>query len=235
MLRQWFILAAFALSLAGIALGALLGAGWMSLPALLAGWYLADFMSGLIHMVMDYRPCPPDRGLADIYFYAGSRESEEYVAMQRATMARLNAFERISYDFKNHHPRPDALGRRSLWRLIGSTLIAGALPVALAINLAQVFLPVPGWALAFAFSLIAGGGFAQYFHGSLHRKANPWFIAAMRKTGLLMTPDAHQIHHDTLERDFATNCGWSNPAINRLFTALRARGYLDSAGLEPAS
>lgn len=235
MLLQRLILTTFIVSLAAIGLGAVFGAGWMSLPALLAGWYLADFISGLIHMIMDYRPCPPDMGLADIFFYAGSRESAEYIAMQRERMARLNAFERISYDFKNHHPRPDALGRRSLWRLIGSTLIAGALPAALAVNAAQFFLPVPGWVLAFAFSLLAGGAFAQYFHGSLHRKTNPWFIDGLRKVGLLMTPAAHQIHHDTLQRDFATNCGWSNPVINRLFKTLRARGYLDSSGLEPAS
>ncbi|MDE2560957.1 MAG: carotenoid synthesis regulator CarF [Sphingomonadales bacterium] len=235
MLRQRLLLLTFLLSLAGIATGAVLAAGWFSLPALIAGWYAADMLSGLIHMIMDYRPCPPGMGLADIFFYTGSRESEEYVTMQRARMARLNAFERISYDFKNHHPRPDALGRRPLWRLVGSTIIAGALPMGLSVNLAQALLPVPGWALAFAFSLLAGGAFAQYFHGSLHRKANPWFIGAMRKVGLLMTPAEHQLHHDTLQRDFATNCGWSNPVINRLFKALRARGYLDSAGLEPTS
>ncbi|WP_156906370.1 fatty acid desaturase CarF family protein [Novosphingobium acidiphilum] len=76
--------------------------------------------------------------------------------------------------------------------------------------------------------------FAQYFHGSLHRLENPWFIPVLRKAGLLMSPVAHQIHHDTLQRDFATNCGWSNPVINRLFISLRAQGMLDDAGLTPA-
>lgn len=235
MLHQRLILGIFLLSLGAVGWGALAHAGWASLPALLLGWYLADMLSGLIHMIMDYRPCPPGKGLDDIFFYVGSRESEEYLAMLRVRMAGLNAFERISYDFKNHHPRPDALGRRPLWRLIGSTIIASALPIALATNLAQVLLPVPGWLLAFLFALLAGGAFAQYFHGSLHRATNPWFIGAMRKAHLLMTPAAHQLHHDTLQRDFATNCGWSNPVINRLFHALRARGYLDSAGLEPRS
>ena len=57
---------------------------------------------------------------------------------------------------------------------------------------------------------------------------------AMRHIGLLMTPAAHQLHHDTLQRDFATNCGWSNRVINALFRALRARGYLEDSGLEPS-
>jgi sterol desaturase/sphingolipid hydroxylase (fatty acid hydroxylase superfamily) len=84
-------------------------------------------------------------------------------------------------------------------------------------------------------ALILGGAFAQYFHGSLHRERNPPVVRWMRRCGLLMTPEAHQLHHDTLQRDFATNSGWSNPLINRLFVALRSWGYLKDEGLEPQS
>ncbi|MFC0204950.1 fatty acid desaturase CarF family protein [Novosphingobium soli] len=208
---------------------------WAAIPAMLAAWYLADLLSGLIHMYMDYRACRPGMGLDAIFFYEGSRESEEYQRMFRERMARLNPFERISYDFKNHHPRPDALGRRQLWRLIGSTVIAGALPLSLLANAAAVLWQVPGWAMAGIFAFLVGGAFAQYFHGTLHRRENPWFIVALRRAGLLMSPEAHQIHHDTLKRDFATNSGWSNPLVNRLFDHLRARGRLPDAHLEPHS
>ncbi|WP_225007609.1 fatty acid desaturase family protein [Novosphingobium percolationis] len=235
MIWQRLVLAAFLASVGFNLWGALRDPHLLALPAALAGWYLADLLSGLVHMVMDYRPCPEGRGLAAIYFYEGRRGSPEYAALHRATMQRVNAFERISYDFKNHHPRPDALGRRSVWRLIGSTVLVAALPLSLAGNAALLLWPVPGWALALLSAMLLGGGFAQYFHGTLHRRENPWFINALRRIGLLMTPAAHQIHHDTLQRDFATNCGWSNPVINRLFAHLRARGRLDDAGLEPHS
>lgn len=207
---------------------------WWAPLGLLAGWYLVDMLSGLVHMLMDYRPCPAGLGLADIFHYTGSRESEEYLTMLRQRMARLNAFQRIAYDFKNHHPRPDALGRRDLWRQIGSTVIAGALPLSLALNLAVWLWPVPGWAVALGVAFLVGGAFAQYFHGCLHRLHNPWYILALRRLGLLMTPAAHQLHHDTLQRDFATNCGWSNPVINALFRALYRRGWLKDEGLVPA-
>lgn len=232
-LLQRIILTLFLTSLAlnlGWALGDL---GWLSLPAALLGWYLADLGSGLVHMYMDYHPCPPGKRLADLFFYPGSRESDEYQAMLRERMARINSFERLVYDFKNHHPRPDALGRRPLWRLIGSTVIAGALPISLFCNLAWLLLPVPGWIAAGVTTLAIGGAFAQYFHSSLHRADHPWIIGALRNAGLLMTPAAHQLHHDTLQRDFATNCGWSNPLINIVFNGLRARGYLGDAGLVP--
>lgn len=235
MIWQRLVLAAFLASVGVNLWDALRDPHLLALPAALAGWYVADLLSGLIHMIMDYRPCPEGRGLAAIYFYEGRRGSPEYAALHRETMKHINAFQRISYDFKNHHPRPDALGRRSVWRLIGSTVLVAALPLSLAGNAAVLAAPVPGWVMAFLVAMLLGGGFAQYFHGTLHRRENPWFISALRRAGLLMTPAAHQIHHDTLQRDFATNCGWSNPVINRLFAALRARGHLDDAGLEPHS
>ena len=158
--------------------------------AALAGWYVADLMSGLVHMNMDYRPCPPGVGLTDMYFYAGSRESEEYLALARDRMGRINALQRVIYDFKNHHPRPDTLGRWPLWRLIGSTVIVATLPLSLMLLAAQVLFEVPGWVVAGVLALLIGGAFAQYFHGSLHRRTNPAIIASLRSVHLLMTPDA---------------------------------------------
>lgn len=234
-IRQRVILGLFLASVGLNLWGALRDPQPWIVPAALLGWYLADLLSGLVHMVMDYRPCPEGRGLDEVFFYEGRRGDAEYRALFHQRMQSLNAFERISYDFKNHHPRPDALGRRAVWRLIGSTVIAGALPLSLLGNLGMLLWPVPGWAMALLASLLLGGGFAQYFHGTLHRSHCPWFIVALRRARLLMTPEAHQIHHDTLKRDFATNCGWSNPAINWLFRTLRARGFLDDAGLEPRS
>lgn len=206
---------------------------WWMIPAMLAGWYVADMMSGIVHMIMDYHPARLGVGLDRIYFYDGSRESEEYRGLFRASMARLNPFERLVYDFKNHHPRPHALGRRTMLRQIGSTIVAGSLPISLLLNLACLIWPIPGWVVAGALSLLVGGTFAQYFHGTLHRDHNPRIIRLMRHIGLLMTPEAHQVHHDTLRRDFATNSGWSNALLNPVFRLAHRRGWLRDEGLEP--
>jgi len=206
---------------------------WWMIPAMLAGWYVADMASGIVHMVMDYHPARLGVGLDRLYFYKGSRESADYQGLFRSSMARLNPFERLVYDFKNHHPRPHALGRRTMLRQIGSTIVAGSLPLSLALNAACLLLPVPGWAVAGALSLLVGGTFAQYFHGTLHRDKNPWIVNAMRRVGLLMTPAAHQLHHDTLRRDFATNCGWSNALLNPVFRFAHRKGWFRDEGLEP--
>lgn len=206
---------------------------WRWVAASLAAWFVADLLSGLTHMYMDYRPCMPGIGLDRVFRYAGSRESAEYLALRGEVMPRISPFERLVYDFKNHHPRPEALGRRPFMVQIGSTILFVSLPASILLNLSILVLPVPGWAIAGFVVLIIGGTLAQYFHGTLHREDNPWIVHAMRRMRLLMTPEAHALHHATLRQDFATNNGWSNPLVNVVFRLAARRGWLDETGLEP--
>lgn len=232
------------LSRAGLALFALLvavqigravaAADWRAVPAVIAAWYVTDLLSGAIHMAFDYRPCRRGVGLADLFFYEGSRESVDYLALKAAVMRRIGPLERLVFDFKTHHPRPEALARRGLERQVTSTILAGGLPGAILLTLADRWLVVPGWVDAGGAVLLLGSGFAQYFHGALHRDDNPWPISAMRRLGLLMTPQAHGFHHASLRCDFATVNGWSNPLLNHAFVALRRGGWLSDGGLEPS-
>lgn len=231
MIRAAFLL--LALSLGATIVFAAAHPAWLAVPAILIGWYLADMASGLIHMVMDYHPCPTGVGLDRIYFYTGSRISPEYLRLRAEAMARINPLQQLVYDFKNHHPRPEALGRRSMRVQIASSVAVLTLPLSLLVNGVWLAGLMPGWLAAGSVSFLIGGTFAQYFHGTLHRETNPWIVRAMRQVGLLMTPQAHQLHHDTLKRDFSTNCGWSNPVMNRVFALAHRRGWLRDEGLEP--
>jgi hypothetical protein len=206
---------------------------WRMLPAALAAWFLADLLSGAVHMYMDYRPCIPGTGLAELYFWEGSRESEAFLARQAEVYGRISRFERLVYDFKKHHPFPDLLGRHGVWHLMKAPVMFVALPLSLALNLAAMVWNIPGWVMAGLVVLLAGGALAQYFHGVLHKTRSPWPIRLMRGLGLLMKPEAHACHHATLMEDFSTVNGWSNPPLNLLARALRRRGLLDEAGLEP--
>jgi hypothetical protein len=228
----WWVTALFGLSLA-LNLWFAGVPDWRWMPAALAGWYVADLMSGLTHMYMDYRPCTPGVGLAQMFHYAGSREGAEYLDLRDQVLPRISPFERLVYDFKNHHPRPEALGRRPFLVQIGSTILFVSLPASVALSLACLAFAVPGWVVFGLVVLMVGGTLAQYFHGTLHREDNPRMVHAMRRIGLLMTPQAHALHHATLRRDFATNTGWSNPLVNIIFRAAIGRGWLSEAGLEP--
>ena len=206
---------------------------WRWIPAALVAWYIADLLSGLTHLYMDYRPCTPGIGLEQMFRYRGSRESPEYHALRDRVLPLISPFERLVYDFKNHHPRPGALGRRPFLVQIGSTILFASLPASILLSLVCMAVAVPGWLIAGAVVLIIGGTLAQYFHGTLHRSDNPWIIRAMRRGGLLMTPEAHALHHETLRRDFATNTGWSNPLVNAIFHMAMTRSWIDESGLEP--
>ena len=228
----WPVTALFALSLA-LNLWFAGAPDWRWIPAAFAGWYVADLLSGVTHMYMDYRPCTPGIGLDRLFHYSGSRESTEYLALRDRVMPQISPFERLVYDFKNHHPRPDALGRRPFMVQIGSTILFVSLPASILLSLACIAFAIPGWLVAGLVVLIVGGTLAQYFHGTLHRADNPAIVEAMRKLGLLMTPEAHALHHATLRRDFATNTGWSNPLVNAIFRIAERRRWLDQTGLEP--
>ncbi|MEY2862562.1 MAG: hypothetical protein RLY58_269 [Pseudomonadota bacterium] len=204
---------------------------WM-IPVGLLAWYVADAQSGLVHMYMDYRPCTPHVGLKEIFFYQGSRESAEYLAMRKAAMRRISFFERVVYDFKNHHPRPNALGRRNFEQQTVSIAFF-VLPFSIVLNLSNHYYPLPDLWLMASVVFLGGSMLTQYFHGTLHREQNPWWVLGLRRTKLLMTPQAHDVHHATLACDFATISGWSNPLLNRVFLFYRRRGGFDRAGLEP--
>lgn len=206
---------------------------WTWLLSALVAWYVADLVSGVVHMVMDYKPCRTGVGLERLYFYEGSRESSDYLALRDAVWTRIGPIEKLIYDFKNHHPRPEALGRRPMLTQIGSSILFGTLPASLLLNAAAYAVPLPGWLLFGAVVLLVASSFAQYFHGTLHRDDNPPMVKAMRALGLLMTPAAHAKHHATLTRDFATNCGWSNPLVNHLFAVAIRRRWLMEEGLTP--
>ena len=110
----WLCLLSYALASVQVLL--LLGGQpwhWGVLLALPLGWYVADAMSGLVHMLMDYHPCRPGVGLKEMFFYEGNRSSEDYLALRARTLKKLSFFETVSFDFKTHHPRPNALGRRT--------------------------------------------------------------------------------------------------------------------------
>ena len=204
---------------------------WLPLVALLA-WYAADAQSGIIHMYMDYRPCTPNVGLKDVFFYKGSRASPEYQQLFKQTMRRISFFERVVYDFKNHHPRPNALGRRT-FEVQTLSISVFLLPFSIAANVAFFYFHLSDWLTVFLVFFLTGSLLTQYFHGTLHRGNNPRLIGWLRRSRLLMTPKQHELHHATLDRDFATINGWSNPLVNHIFNFFHQRGKLSRSGLEP--
>ncbi|MFM2090400.1 MAG: hypothetical protein RLZZ127_889 [Planctomycetota bacterium] len=232
----WIATVLFSLGWLGllVLLGLGPGPAWWWPLALALGWYVADATSGIIHAWLDYRPLPAGLGLGAVFNHSGRRDSPEYQAAKAEALVRLTPFERIVFEFKNHHPRPKALGRRSLIVLVGPSIITMSLPWCLAAHAMWFAGWLPEPLLVTLVASLAGGALAQYHHGVIHRDRIPAWARIGHRLGLLLTPARHEIHHQTLDRDFATLCGWSNPLVNGLFRIARRRGWCDPAGLEPA-
>ena len=207
---------------------------WRAAPAALAGWYAADLASGLVHMIMDYKPCRSGTGLKDLYFWPGSRDSAAFLAKQDEVYARISRFERVVYDFKKHHPFPDLLGRHSFLHLMKGPTFVVVLPISLVLNVAFLALRPPGWLPVGVVVMLLGAAMSQAFHGALHRDDVGRTLRALRTARLVMSRRAHQAHHDSLTQDFAVVNGWSNPLVNLCASVLLRSGALGKDGLEPA-
>lgn len=205
---------------------------WSMIPAALVAWIIVDFFSGFGHMILDYYPAPARLQLDKLYF-ARERDTAEYAALRKRLLRAAGPFHAVAYDFKVHHPHPDSLGRRDIFKLTETMVPAVALPLSLSLNALSFMRDLSPWFVAFMNTLIFGYALTQYFHSMLHQDHPPLWIRAMRKVGLLMTPSDHAIHHATLDRDFAVITGWTNPLINPMFRYLHRKGVLRDEGLEP--
>ena len=232
-MKSRFLFGLYFLSLALDLVIAAFHPDWRMIPAAFVGWYLADMVSGVVHMYMDYRPCIPGTGVRDLYFWEGPRDSPEFYALQAAVYARISTFERVVYDFKRHHPNPDQLGRNRMSQLMKEPVFLVTLPVSLALNIVFFLVPTPGWLIVGMVVLILGSSMTQVFHATLHRQDIGIGFRVMRRLGLLMSVSAHQLHHDTLKHDFSVISGWSNPVVNLFATFLLRIGALREEGLEP--
>jgi hypothetical protein len=224
--------ALFCLSFADDLVALIRDPSWTILAGMLVGWAVIDFGSGVVHMLFDYVALPA-RFRMDLLYFAERRDSEEYRQLRRSILGAVNPFWRITFDFKYHHPRPNALGRRSLKQLTADTLIFAGLPLSLALNFAVAEGEASPFVVACGSTVVIGAVFIQYFHAALHRPQPPTIVAVMRRLHLLMTPQAHQRHHDVQDNGFAIIAGWTNPLLDRIFLALRAAGLLRIESLEP--
>ncbi len=206
---------------------------WRLVVGVLVGWYLADLLSGIVHLYLDYRPSKKGVGLEEIFFWKGPRDSAEFLARQEQVYKHLGPIDLVAYNFKKHHRFPGLLGRHSFWHMMKGPVIYAPLVLSLLTNLAAVFIGMPAWALACLATLTFGTGCMQCFHSTLHKAKSSWPIMVMRRMGLLMQPESHVPHHELPVRDYGLISGWSNPVLNQVANQLRRWGLLSDDNLEP--
>lgn len=207
---------------------------WLLLLLSPIAWFLADALTGLAHIYLDYVSTTPNSGLRELYTYKGDKGSAEYLRQRASVMRHIGPIEQQAFGFKTHHLSPGAIGRRSFMRLVLPILYAVVLPALLlmaAFAALDVLPPAAAWIVALT---TTGVGLSQYFHSCSHRKQPPALMANLQRLRLIITPVEHHRHHMTFKQDFCIVSGWANPLVNAIFRWLWKRGWVNEAGLTPS-
>lgn len=201
--------------------------GLLTLPLiLLAAIFLADLLSGIVHIWLDYYPVNTVAGFDHLLDYAGDRNSAEYQALRQAAWSHptTSPIDRLAFNFKTHHQRPRAMNRKTyaehmletVTPAIGLVLATLALPAAIALTL-----------LITAF-LVAN---IQFVHACVHDTHRSVYlkrvIRALQRARIVYPLAVHTHHHRYGISNFCLITGWANIVLNPLFALLLKHGLVN--------
>ncbi len=201
--------------------------------ALFIATYLADFISGLLHFIVDYTPCKKGVGLDKLFYYKGKKSSPEYLQLRSRVMKKAGILQHPVFFFKHHHlTSPKQVATRPAYTTFLPTLPATIffffLSALISLNNAPAYISL---------TLFLTGAvifWAQYIHSIAHgRHPNSKFINILHRYKIIMSPKYHAIHHQDPERHFCFINGWADPLVNRLVKIALARGLFSKDALLP--
>jgi ubiquitin-conjugating enzyme E2 variant len=130
------------------------------------------------------------------------------------------AFQSIPYlgaaarDFQWHHKRPTHICHQTWHEFLGA--IDGGI---IFLFVAASFIRPKAWSRSLSiFALIAFPLFylmmASHRWSHIRRDQLPPAVALLQSYGILLSQDAHSVHHANYDQNFSLMTGWSNPFIN---------------------
>jgi hypothetical protein len=210
------------------------GVAWLAL-AFLAGMWVADFLTGLAHLAIDYRALNFQQGFGRLFDYDGPRGGEAFIQLKRQVVKGARWLDTKVYTFKIHHRQ----GRSNRHSSYADALLE-FMPAALAILLLGLGLEhalgrhpaVPGL-LVFHVAVSVFLAHAQPVHYCLHgSEAMPrgtrW-MRALSRHGLIYSSHTHAEHHREGLVGFCLVTGHANFAVDGLCRWLLQTGRIHRA------
>ena len=176
--------------------------------AVLGGWITADFVSGLVHWLGD----------------TWGREDWPLVGTS------------LIRGFREHHSNPVAITRHDFVETSGSISLA-LIPVLLVALLEPREAMRGGSVVIFLTIFSLAMLLTNEIHKSAHRDKVCRPVAWLQRTGLILSPAHHAVHHAApFDRRYCISAGWLNPLIDAIgfFRALE-RSITFVSGSEPRS
>lgn len=160
--------------------------------AFVLGYFVADFLTGLLHLVCDNTPL----SLRTIY---SGRPPWEWAA----------------YGFHYHHINPTDWNHNNIY--FGAVVRAGFL---FYVPLTLMTLPLHSRPFLRVALLVCAhtGVLAQYTHAASHgRFHSNKMVRWLQDYGIILHPDTHKIHHQQFDQNYAILNGWSNGLLNWIY------------------
>jgi Lipid desaturase domain len=165
-----------------------LALGFALSVGVIAGYFMADLLSGTVHWLADryFDPRTPFLGPA------------------------------LIAPFREHHADPMAMTRHDFFEISGNNSLT-TIPLALGLLLLPVpsSLVAKGFTtcvVSLAFSIIA----TNQFHCWAHVASPPAIVDRLQRFGLILSPEQHAVHHEgSHDRSYCVTNGWMNPLLDR--------------------
>jgi hypothetical protein len=196
------------------------------------GLLVADFVSGLIHLYIDYRPLNVKKGYDRLYHFTGDRNSDEFLAMKAEIQRNSSWFDTTVYSFKMHHRNvlPNILMPYRDFFIEAVTPSFALLFCSLFVSL--VF-PVAVWSTYLAFFDVVVAVTAlhsdiihAWVHGSKTMPFGVKFARLMHKCKFIYSMKTHGTHHKDGLTGFCFVIGHTNFAVNWICKKLLERGVI---------
>ena len=164
---------------------------WVLIFVLPLSWMASDVLTGLVHWMFD------------TYW------TEETYFLGKAFVQ----------PFREHHTLPRNICEHDLASTIGNSCILGVV-VQLIVLLTLLIFDVSALGasiMIWALMSFAGAALTNVFHKWAHAEENPAWIRLLQRTGLILSPEHHDVHHASPHDTYycITN-GWMNPVLDRL-------------------
>jgi len=176
-------------------------------------FYVADVISGFVHLHLDYTESGNDE--LKLVTFKTAEEAKDFIAND-ARYKSAKPYDQFLWKFHMHHdvsyPAFD-----TIFDQIMQAVKPGAAPYVVSIVLWAVGL-MPSW---FARMWIVGITLAftsQFTHFAAHARNRGLiknkFVLFLQDWHIIINPKVHKVHHEQFDCDFCVFNGWANPLLN---------------------
>ena len=156
--------------------------------AILPGYLIADFASGLVHW------------FCDTFFEEGT-----------PVLGKL-----LIQPFREHHRDPEAMTRHGFFELNGNNCLAmiPLLSIALWAEGPIAASAASQFAYSFLFTVALTIFATNQFHQWAHAQKPPAVARWLQRCGIILKPERHDRHHRDFNREFCMTSGWMNSLLD---------------------